>query len=221
MNRIVYILSLIFVISSCLKPTNDLADFHYDYYPTTINSWIEYAVVDIVHSSLGSDTLNYFLKEIKTNTFYDSEGELAQRVERFWKFNSNDNYVIKDVWQEKVTSTTAEKVEENIRITKLIFPIKYGEYWNGNAFNDQLFCEYTYDSIHEPFLINTLNFDSTITVLQKDLYTAVDYQMAYEVYAKKIGLVYKKDINLSINLYNILNINEGSELEMKVINYNL
>ena len=221
MNRLIYIFGLTCVISSCLKPTNDLADFYYDYYPVTLNSWIEYDVVDIVHSSLGSDTLNYFLKEIKTNTFYDDEGELAQRVERFWKFDLNDNYVIKDVWQEKVTSTTAEKVEENIRLTKLIFPIKNGQYWNGNAFNNQLFCEYTYDSIHEPYLINGLNFDSTITVLQKDLYTAVDYRMAYEVYAKNIGLVYKKDIDLNINLYNILNINEGRELEMKVINYSL
>lgn len=221
MNKLAFIFFICFASSSCLKPTNELPDFYYNYYPVNLDSWVEYDVIDIVHTSLGSDTLNYFLKEIKTNTFYDNEGELAQRVQRLWKFNLNDDYVIKDIWQEKVTSTTAEKVEENIRFTKLVFPIKNGEYWNGNAYNDQLFCEYTYDSIHEPYELNSFSFDSTVTVLQKDLYTAVDYQNAYEVYAKNVGLIYKKDINLSINLYNILNINEGRELEMTVINYSL
>ncbi len=209
------------MVSGCLKPTNELPDFHYDYYPSQINSWIEYEVVEIVHSAIGSDTLNYWLKEIKTNNFYDQEGELSNRLERFWKFDLSEQYEIKDVWQEKVTPTSVEKVEENNRITKLIFPVKYGAYWNGNAFNDLSFCEYAFDSVHQPYTINNYSFDSTVTVLQKDLYTAVDYQLANEVYAKNVGLVYKIDVNLSINLYNITNINEGSELEMKMINYSL
>ena len=221
MNKLLCIPALFLLFSSCLKPTNELADFYYQYYPNEINSWIEYEVTEIVHGTLSSDTLNYFLKEIKTNEFYDNEGQIATRIERFWKFNPNEDYSIKDVWQEKVTSTTAEKVEENNRYVKLIFPVKYGDYWDGNAFNSMPYCEYALDSIHQPFSINNYTFDSSLMVLQKDLYTAVDYQNAYEVYAKNIGLIYKKDVDLNINLYNITNINEGSELEMRIINYSL
>ncbi len=221
MNKFIYIPIICCLFCSCLKPTNELPNFYYGYYPNDLNSWIEYEVTEIVHGSLGSDTINYFLKEIKTNEFFDNEGEVAIRIERFWKFNQNESYVIKDVWQEKVTSTAVEKVEENNRFVKLIFPVKYGEYWDGNAFNSLPLCEYTYDSIHQPYSLNSFDFDSSLTVFQKDLYTAVDYQNAFEVYAKNIGLIYKQDIDLSINLYNISNINEGTELEMKIINYSL
>ena len=50
-------------------------------------------MTEIVHGTLSSDTLNYFLKEIKTNEFYDNEGQIATRIERFWKFNPNEDYL--------------------------------------------------------------------------------------------------------------------------------
>jgi len=219
MRIIVFIFCLILLQSSCLKQINEQPDFYYEYFPVDLGSWLEYEVVDITHTSFGSDTMKYFLKEIKANEFIDNEGEVSQRIERFWKFDISDQYVIKDVWYTKRTITTAENVEENNRYTKLIFPIKFGAYWDGNAYNSFNEWEYEYDSIHEPYMLNATLFDSTLKVIQRDNYNAVEYENCHEVYAKDVGLIYKKYIDLSINLYNILDINEGVELEMKLINF--
>jgi len=220
MKFVVIISCVIFLLSSCLKPTNQLPEFHYEYFPVQIGSWIEYEVVDITHTSLGSDTLNYFLKEIKSIEFIDNEGEVSQRIERYWKFDITDEYVVKDIWYSKITTTTAESVEENNRYTKLIFPVKHGAYWDGNAYNSFNEWEYEYDSIHEPYMINGLSFDSTLKVIQRDsIHTAVEYENCHEIYAKHVGMVFKKHIDLNINLYNILDINEGNELELKLIDF--
>jgi len=79
--------------------------------------------------------------------------------------------------------------------------------------------EYYYDSLHKPKLINNLSFDSTITVIQRDNENVVEYQKVKEIYATDIGLIYKRHIDLDINLSNILDINSGRELEMKVTAY--
>ena len=219
MRIFLLISSLLFIISSCLKPTHQGADFQYEYSPVDVGSWIEYEVIDVTHTSFGSDTLNYYLKEVKANEFIDNEGEISQRLERYWKFDINEEYTIKDIWYSKVTTTTAEKVEENNRYTKLIFPIKFGAYWDGNAYNSFLEWEYEYDSIHEPYIINGLSFDSTLRVQQRDFYTAVEYEKCHEIYAKHVGMIYKKHIVLNINLFNVLDINEGVELEMKLLDF--
>ncbi len=219
MKCVAIITITIFLLSSCLKSTNHEPEFYYEYFPVELGSWLEYEVVDVIHTSFGSDTLNYFLKEIKASEFIDNEGEVSQRIERFWKFDVADEYVVKDVWYSKTTKTTAENVEENNRYTKLIFPVKFGAYWDGNAFNVFNEWEYEYDSIHEPYMINGLSFDSTLKVHQRDFHTAVEYENAHEIYAKHVGLIYKKYIDLNINLFNILDINDGVELEMKLIDF--
>ena len=85
MNKLAFIFFICFASSSCLKPTNELPDFYYNYYPITLDTWVEYDVIDIVHTSLGSDTLNYFLKERKTNTFYEFGGKLIYTFEQLLK----------------------------------------------------------------------------------------------------------------------------------------
>ena len=68
-------------------------------------------------------------------------------------------------------------------------------------------------------MINGISFDSTLKVVQRDVLTAVEYEDCHEIYAKHVGMIYKKFIVLNINLFNILDINEGSELEMRLIDF--
>ena len=119
----------------------------------------------------------------------------------------------------KKTSRTAQKVEENIRFTKLIFPISRGSFWNGNGFNYLAEKEYYYDSINESSTFGLNSFDSTVYVIQNSNNNLLEFDEAYEVYAKNIGLVYKKDVELNINFGNVLDINEGYEFEQVILNY--
>ena len=97
----------------------DFLDFDYDYYPLDLNQEREYLITDILHNSLGSDTVVYFLKEVITQEFIDQQGDIAYRLERYWKTDLLADYSLKDVWTTKKTSRTAQKVEENIRFIKL------------------------------------------------------------------------------------------------------
>ena len=220
MNRLFYIVfASITLFLGCKKSNNESVKYYYNYFPLEIDAWIEYDVVDIIHSELGSDTAEYQLKEIAAEEFLDNEGRLTYRIERYWRDDSNANWSIKDVWYSNKTRTTAEKVEENVRFTKLIFPINTSKYWDGNAYNNMEEWEYYYDSLHKPKLINNLSFDSTITVIQRDNENVVEYEKAKEIYAVDIGLIYKSYIDLDIKFSNILDINGGRELEMKVTAY--
>ncbi len=220
MNRLLYtIFASLIVFFGCKKSNSESVNYYYSYFPLEVDAWIEYDVLDIIHSQLGSDTAVYQLKEITTAEFLDNEGRLTYRIERYWRDDSNANWSIKDVWYSNKTTTTAEKVEENVRFTKLIFPINTSKYWDGNAFNTLEEWEYYYDSLHKPKLINNLSFDSTITVIQRDNENVVEYEKVKEVYAVDIGLIYKSHIDLDINLSNILDINSGRELEMTVTGY--
>ena len=220
MNRLIYIVfTSITLILGCKKSNSESVKYYYNYFPLEIGAWIEYDVVDIIHSELGSDTAEYQLKEIAAEEFLDNEGRLTYRIERYWRDDSNANWSVKDVWYSNITRTTAEKVEENMRFTKLIFPINISKYWDGNAYNNLEEWEYYYDSLHKPKLINNLSFDSTITVIQRDNENVVEYEKVKEIYAVDIGLIYKSHIDLDINLSNILDINSGRELEMTVTAY--
>ncbi len=210
------IVSLIIFLSifffSCKKSNNENAKMYYSYFPTEINSWVEYEGRRVIHvADLGTDTSYFYLKEIITEEFIDNEGRTTFRIERFEKDSMNQEYILKDVWYSNITNTTAEKVEENIRFTKLIFPISGSKTWDGNAFNTLEKWQYEYDSLHLPRTYNNLDFDSTIKVMQIENVNLFQTQIAFEVYANYVGLVRKS--------YKNIDNDNGSELELTVINY--
>ena len=183
------------------------------YLPLEVGNWIEYDVTSIIHTNLGSDTSSYILMEKYTESFIDNSGNTAYRVERYWKDSISGTFVIKDIWYANKNNDRAEKIEENVRFTKLIFPISLSKKWNGNAFNTLEKWDYTYDSLHINKSYNNLLFDSTVTVNQIDNVNPFQRQQAYEVYANHIGLVRKSYINISNDI--------GEELQMTVRAYSV
>ncbi len=217
MKHILYIFIPFFLFTYCKKEDKaSSVNFHYDYIPTEVGTWAEYEVREITHTSTGvHDTLHYLLKEEVALEIEDNN----YRFERFWRSNTNENWEIKDVWTRTISPTLFQQTEENINFNKLVFPVKKNQIWNGNAFNNQDELLYEYSNLHENYNLNNFNFDSTVTVIQQENINAIEYQTANEVYAKNIGLVYKEKIDLDINFFDKEDINEGTELEMKLIGY--
>ena len=221
MKRPYYILTILAVVllaSACKRHVGEPLDLKQEFFPTEVGSWIEYDVVDIVHTTQ-SDTFLYQIREVVTSDFIDDEGRLAHRIERFVRADSTESWQIKDVWSTVRTSVRAEKVEEDIRYIKMTFPVEYFESWNGNAFNDLQEWTYFYEAIDEPKTVNGFDFDSTVVVVQRDNLNFVEYEKAHEVFAKNIGLVYKRLTDLSIDNFDTLQIQEGTEYFQKVIDY--
>jgi len=191
---IILALAIVFLFS-CKKDKIDApVDVGYSYYPTKAGNWIVYQVDSIVYDDFTGtvDTFAYQLKEVIESDFIDNQGRNSQRIERYHRANDTLQWILKDVWYSNRTNTTAEKVEENVRYIKLIFPVKLSQEWNGNAYNYFDPQIYKYSDLYKSYDANSLHFDSTITVIQKEELNLILDDYAIEIFAKNVGLVYKK-----------------------------
>lgn len=182
-------------------------DVGYDYAPTNIGKYIVYDVDSTVYDDFANDTLyfKYRIKEKLEENITDNEGRAAIKLVRYIKvYDPNTSYdnmpwQIKDVWSYTKTATTLEVVEENVRFTKLIFPMIEDATWNGNAHNTLGTRDYKYNYIDQTETINGTTFDKVLYVEQKDdkLKNVIHREFYIEKFAKNIGLVYKeiKDLN--------------------------
>lgn len=204
---------------SCKKDVAPSLDVGYGYFPTNVGHWIIYDVVTIEHDAPVNkhDTAVFQIMEIIESTFSDNENRQTQRIERYIRSDSTLPWVIKDVWFSNLTASTAEKVEENVRFVKLIFPVLLGETWDGNNFNSQDIWNYEYTEVDMSYTINNLSFDSTVTVLQIDEGNLIEKNYALEIYAKNVGMIYKELILLETEVDGTITL--GSELTMNMISY--
>ena len=190
-----------------------------DYFPIEVQKEKKFLVTNIIHNSFGKDTSSYYLKEIITESFIDLEGDTAYRIQRYWRIDSTQIYEIKDVWVVKKSKTSLQQLEENIRFTKLIFPIDKNSFWNGNAFNNLGYQEYSVQSIHTGFNLNNLTFDSCVSINQNYKSNLLEYENSQEIYSLGLGLVYKEVIVIQINNGNLNDITQGNEYIQELIEY--
>jgi hypothetical protein len=181
----------------------------YNYFPTKVGSWVIYDVDSVrfndFYKPVRVDTSTFQVLEKIESNFTDNEGRTAQRIEVYKRQTQEDNWTLDQVYYQVLTKSMAERVEENLRFIKLIFPPKTNISWKGNAYisyEDGWGCgfwgdwDYKYLDVDKPKKINSLQFDSTLTVFQVDDSNAICRSFGNECYAKNIGLVSKKFVRL-------------------------
>ena len=211
---------LILIINfSCDPEEYSEVKSYQDYFPIEIQKEKKFLVTNIIHNSFGKDTSSYYLKEIITESFIDLEGDTAYRIHRYWRNDTTQTYEIKDVWVVKKSENSIQQLEENIRFTKLIFPINKNSFWNGNAFNNLGYQEYSVQSIHTDFNLNNLTFDSCVSINQNYKSNLLEYENSQEIYSLGLGLVYKEVIVIQINNGNLTDITQGNEYIQELIEY--
>jgi len=228
LNAFIGLIGLLNLLS-CKKQTESISvDLGYEYFPNTIGNYVIYQVDSLYYNDFTStiDTFNFQMKEKITENFNDLSQRVTQRIERFYRKNESDDWLLKDVWFANRTANSAEKVEENIRFVKIIFPLKLNNIWNGNRFNNLGEQNYSLSKLHEKFNLDNLKFDSIVYITQENDSNLIEKKIAYEVYAKHIGLVYKKQINIfdknSVINYTLpldLRANSGFSVIYKAIKY--
>lgn len=221
MNKLFLILLLcVLCFSSCEKSKSIETYYGYEYFPSLVSKWISYDVIQITWNDYTNmiDTSIYQLKELSESEIIDNAGRKSIRIERYIKTDTS-NWVLNNVWTKCLTLTSAEKIEENIRFIKMKFPIDINTRWNGNEYNNLKEQMYFYKNIFTPFVLNENTFDSTITVInQDDFIPLYSKDFESEVFAKNIGLVYKKQIHIKLNTNGI--ITSGKEITYKMNTYN-
>jgi len=218
MKNLLAILSFSLVIalfSSCKKEVDvEVIQFGYEYFPTSVGSYRIYLVDSIGHD-ITSDTSQFQIMEVVEDEFTDNLGQPTFSIGRYKRYTSSGDWLFQTVWVEKKTSTFAQRVENNKRYIRLVFPISDESAWDGNAFNNEDPWNYTYSGIGSSRYVGPFNLPNTLTVNQRNYVNLVDQEIAYEVYAKDIGLVYKKLIDLNIQQDGLT----GIELEMSILSY--
>lgn len=201
LNIILSVLSGVMLIIAACKKDKELVnvDLGYDYFPTEAGRYIIYDVDSLYYNDFTStiDTFKFQIKEKIAAEFVDLSQRKTQRIERFYRKNVSEEWIIKDVWFANRTSNTAEKTEENIRFVKIVFPLKKGSSWNGNRFNALGEQNYTLSKLNETYALGSLAFDSIVYITQIADSNLIEKKIACEVYAKHIGLVYKKHLDIT------------------------
>jgi hypothetical protein len=194
---IVIILFLSFL--SCKKEKELPLDMGFKYFPVNIGHRVIYDVDSISYNDFTGhvDSFKFQIMEKVESVFSDNEGRETQRLERYKRLNDTSAWFIKDIWIENLTETTAEKVEENVRIVKLIFPPQENAKWDGNLYNTNGVQDYLFKDVHSSYSMNNKMYDSTVSVIQKQEYTLISEKFEKEIYAAHIGLIYKKFVNLT------------------------
>jgi hypothetical protein len=201
--KIIFVFSLLgMFLYACKKDSPEVVhvDFGYNYLPEEAGRYIIYEVDSISYDDVSHppDTTRYLLKEVIDTIFIDNTGKPAMRIERYYKFhNDTVPYSVLPwtgprVWFANKSSTDFQKVEENVRYLKLVFPAKEGKQWNGNIYNTLGEKDYEIISADKNEVINSISFDSVLTVKQFEQINFIEYRYESEKYARNVGLVYKE-----------------------------
>jgi hypothetical protein len=192
---------------SCKKDKATAPDMGYNYFPDQIGKYVVYDVDSFYYNdiTIHTDTFKFQIKEKIESIFSDNQNRPTIRLERYIKHYSKTvpysamPWVISDIWAENKTTTTAEKVEENVRFIKLAFPVKASQKWDGNAQNNMLEkWDYDYEFFDQARWVGPLHFDSVLQVNQYDDKNKIltQRQLYIEKYARNVGMIYKQAIDV-------------------------
>lgn len=208
MQKIIYFLFIALIVTlgsvSCKKEKDPPLDMGYNYFPDQIGKYVVYDVDSVYYSGIPTvtDSFKFQIKEKIQSTYLDNQNRTTLRLERYIRYYdsllpySALPWVLRDVWAENRTATTAEKVEENVRYIKLAFAINLDKTWDGNAQNTLGGQTYSYQFVNLPRTIGGTAFDSVLQVNQLIYEDIISKDYNIEKYAKRTGLVFKQVINI-------------------------
>ncbi len=212
----------LFIFNGCKKETVVIVPAGFNYFPTDIGTWVEYSVDSVYHSETDNnndDSVFYYhfqLKEIIDSEFIDESGRENQIIKRYRRLDSLDEWTLTNVWTQNISSYAAYRIEDNISYHKLAFPMNTDITWNGNDANTLDEEMYVYEYVNQPATIQSLEFESTISVIQIDENNFVETFFGNEIYASGVGLIYKERNELGKRNGIVV---KGMEYKMQVIRY--
>ena len=193
---------IMLALFSCKKDSKPLVIYvGYDYFPVNIGHYVIYNADSMYFNGLKWDTIDtYQIREVVDSKI----GADTFRIARYRRLNADSQWVFQKYWKECLSSTEAVRDEDNVTYVNLIFPVKLYSSWNGGAFNSLTSWNesgFQYDSVNAPLTLNSVYFDSTLTVSQCynqiPNQNLISYQYFLERYATNVGLISKELINVT------------------------
>ncbi|MCS7005320.1 MAG: hypothetical protein NZM38_08340 [Cytophagales bacterium] len=182
-------------------------------------------IEDAGNARVKTDTSIFELLEVVRDTFRTLSGDFAYRIERFrrslfsteWSYDSLKisnvelgtllelhptfhQVMPQSVREWRIYPQRVVIIENNIPIVKLVFPPTVSASWNANVFNTLKPENYRLIQFAQPFLVDSIKYSPTITIIQSNQKSLINKDERWEVYAQEIGMVYRKH-----EVYNYVN----------------
>ncbi len=193
MQRILYLVVLVFLFSSCEEEnTTPPPEVGYSYFPLVTGSERIYQVDSLAYDNNAGitdiDTFRYYYREQVGEVYSASNGESWFMIYRSFADTLDGNWLVSNTWRALQNELYAQQNEDNRVFVKMVFPVKENKSWNGNMFNALDAITYRYISTEVPYN----HFANTIVIQMENDSNAIEVIRRNEQYAKDVGLVYLK-----------------------------
>lgn len=178
-----------------------------EYFPLQVGYYQIYSVEETEYESIGQSSFSaYELKIEIVDSFTDLAGGPIYAIHRSKRADENSPWEFVDTWSARVNDLQAVMSEGNTSYVKIAFPAFSSKEWNGNALNTMQEDLYKYDETGVQFdLDNGQSFNDCLVINQESYLDVLSKEDRQEVYARNIGLIYKK--------YIVLHYCDGTEAE--------
>ncbi len=186
-------------ISSCKKVNPTIEDFGYDYLVLdsgTVNIY-KFDSIAFDDNKGTIDTFNYYLKEVYSGYLINQNNEKIQMIERLVSKNDTNNWIQRESAFSELKQKTYERIDQNQRRIKLVFPLKQNAIWNGNAYNDLGKINYLLSQVFDKKVYSGFTFTNVIEVQEANQVNFIETLKEKSAYSKNIGLVYYESTKLS------------------------
>ncbi|MCC7532839.1 MAG: hypothetical protein IT246_02735 [Bacteroidia bacterium] len=194
MQKSLYSILLLLIVSACNRNDPDstiVPSIGKEFYPIKIGSLWEYKVDSIAYDDNSStqaiDTFSYQYKEQVTDMYLDDLGIETYIINRWFRLNDSAEWYPARNYQTRIADYKVERVEENVRIVKLVLPLKERNSWNGNMFNNkdyQIFKILNYQTplkingnTHNAMQVEESNIDNFVEEIKKNTWYGEGYGM--------------------------------------------
>ncbi|QQR97613.1 MAG: hypothetical protein IPK18_12305 [Sphingobacteriales bacterium] len=202
------------LLFSCKKETETVTfNYEYNLLPLEIGNYIIYKGDSIIYNYFFAQvkrSSSFYLKETIKDTSRDNLNRLRYEISVQMRYDTTQNWGVEKIHYIVPTKTTIERVEDNLRYIKLIFPNQLGTQWNPNKYITQKIPYiFTLDTslniINSKAIVTSKDvnysnsfksFDSTLTTTNLIDSSAINLYKLTERYAKNIGLVYLERWNV-------------------------
>lgn len=194
MKKLFFLLSAFVVMSACNRNDDDgiVPQIGTQYFPLKLGSTWVYKVDSIAYDDNGPtqaiDTFYYQYKEEITEVQTDDMGQPLYVIGRYFRQHDSDTWQQVRNYAAQVIDNKAQRVEENTRYVKLVFPLKSRNTWNGNMLNAQGNQMYKLIEFEYPYNFQSSTYKS-VKVEQANTLNFIEEIKRYERFAENIGMV--------------------------------
>lgn len=167
-----------------------------EYFPLQTGFYQVYTVEENVYSEINPDqSFSYELKTEVVDSFPNPNGDFTYVIHRSKRNLETDPWQFLDAWSARMNISQAVLNEGNISYIKIAFPATKNHEWNGNALNALEEDSYKIENAGGTYTLETNDeFKDVLIINQAEEVNQLIRDEREEVYARNIGLIYKKSI---------------------------